>query len=282
VPFDKLQTMNMSAKDKKVPQVSIGLPVYNGELFVREALDSLLDQTFKDFELIISDNASTDSTGSICNEYAKRDTRIRYIRQTKNIGAVPNFKFVLDEAAGEYFMWAAADDIRSPDCIETYLKYIGKAGGIFTTYAIFDRKTNTISKSEIIILSENYTNNKLLRIFFKKLDTDLLWGLYKRKLIINLPLPNFDWFDAYFMIRVLNDFKFITINTTDPKWFRGIYGTYIVKPLFGSYLQPRKYFFRALPYAIKSGGLSIFYHIKTVLKSYLINFRIFKKKLKNL
>ena len=125
----------------------------------------------------------------------------------------------------------------------------------------------------------NYTNNKLLRLFFKKLDTDLLWGLYKRKLIINLPLPNFDWFDAYFMIRVLNDYKFITINTTDPKWFRGIYGTYIVKPLFSSYLQPGKYFFRALPYAIKSGGLSILYHMKTVLKSYLYNFRIFKKKL---
>jgi len=94
----------------KVPQVSIGMPVYNGAKFIREALDSLLAQTFTDFELIISDNASTDETEAICQEYAAKDARIRYVRQAKNLGAVANFKFVLDEAVGEYFMWAAHDD----------------------------------------------------------------------------------------------------------------------------------------------------------------------------
>ena len=101
---------NSTNVTEKPPKVSIGMPVYNGEPYIREALDSLLAQTFTDFELIISDNASTDNTESICREYAAKDPRIRYIRQAENRGALANFKFVLDQARGEYFMWAAHDD----------------------------------------------------------------------------------------------------------------------------------------------------------------------------
>jgi glycosyltransferase involved in cell wall biosynthesis len=110
--------------EKKIPTVSIGMPVYNGESYIRKALDSLLGQTFNDFELIISDNASKDSTEEICREYAERDPRIRYVRQSQNLGAVANFQFVLDEAIGRYFMWAAADDVRSSDFIELNLKFL--------------------------------------------------------------------------------------------------------------------------------------------------------------
>lgn len=94
-----------------IPKVSIGLPVYNGEKYIREALDSLLFQTFADFELIISDNASTDETEAICREYVEKDSRIRYMRQPGNCGALANFQFVLREAKGEYFMFASHDDI---------------------------------------------------------------------------------------------------------------------------------------------------------------------------
>lgn len=104
-----------------LPTVSIGMPVYNGTKYIREALDSLLAQTFRDFELIVSDNASTDDTESICREYASRDTRIRYVRQSENMGPIKNFQFVLDEAKGEYFMWAAADDVWDVKYIETLL-----------------------------------------------------------------------------------------------------------------------------------------------------------------
>jgi glycosyltransferase involved in cell wall biosynthesis len=106
---------------EKPPQVSIGMPVYNGEKFIREAIDSLLMQTFTDFELIISDNASTDSTKEICEEYAARDERIRYVRQQKNRGAGYNFKFIFDEAVADYFMWAAADDVWDKNWIEMLL-----------------------------------------------------------------------------------------------------------------------------------------------------------------
>jgi len=98
------------------------MPVFNGERFITEAIDSILAQTFTDFELIISDNASTDSTGSICHEYTHRDERIRYVRQSENRGIVANFQFVLDEARGEYFMWAAHDDVWDEKWIETLLR----------------------------------------------------------------------------------------------------------------------------------------------------------------
>lgn len=105
------------------PKVSIGMPVYNGEKFIREAIDSLLKQKFADFELIISDNASTDNTYKICLEYAERDARVKYIRQVENKGALANFNFVLEKAYGDYFMWAAADDIWSENWLEALMSH---------------------------------------------------------------------------------------------------------------------------------------------------------------
>ncbi|AIJ20604.1 glycosyltransferase family 2 protein [Amycolatopsis methanolica] len=99
------------------PRLSIGLPVYNGENYVAEAVDNLLAQTFADFELIISDNASTDGTQEICEKYASKDERIRYLRQPRNIGAAPNHNFVVQAARGEFFKWAAHDDLFAPELL---------------------------------------------------------------------------------------------------------------------------------------------------------------------
>jgi len=93
-----------------VPEISIGMPVYNGEHHLRLAIDSILKQNFSDFELIISDNASTDATEQICREFASRDNRIRYFRQTENIGVANNFRFVFDQATVPLFKWMAHDD----------------------------------------------------------------------------------------------------------------------------------------------------------------------------
>jgi len=113
--------MMLTKQCAAIPKVSIGMPVYNGEKYIREALDSLLSQAFSDFELIISDNASIDGTEAICLEYAVRDPRIRYIRQTENRGLFMNFQVVLDAGVGEYFMWAAADDLWDEQWIATLL-----------------------------------------------------------------------------------------------------------------------------------------------------------------
>jgi glycosyltransferase involved in cell wall biosynthesis len=100
------------------PKVSIGLPVYNGERYLRAALDSILGQTYRDFELIICDNASTDATAAICAEYAARDPRIRYTRHEQNIGATANFNRAFELARGVYFKWAAHDDLLEPTWLE--------------------------------------------------------------------------------------------------------------------------------------------------------------------
>lgn len=104
------------------PRVSIGLPVYNEENFIRRALDDLLRQTFEDFELIISDNASTDRTQEICQEYTERDKRVRYYRNRANIGPTPNYQRVLNLASGCYFMWASCDDRWNPAFVAALVK----------------------------------------------------------------------------------------------------------------------------------------------------------------
>lgn len=103
------------------PAVSIGLPVYNGASGIREALESLLAQDFSDFELIVSDNASTDATESICHDFAARDPRVCYVRHAENHGSVWNFEFVARQARAEFFMWAAHDDSWHPSYIRRCL-----------------------------------------------------------------------------------------------------------------------------------------------------------------
>jgi glycosyltransferase involved in cell wall biosynthesis len=93
------------------PRVSVGLPVYNGEWFLERTLDSLLAQTFEDFEIIVCDNASTDRTAAIVADYMDRDARIRYHRNEQNRGAIFNYHRTLSLASGEYFKWMASDDI---------------------------------------------------------------------------------------------------------------------------------------------------------------------------
>jgi glycosyltransferase involved in cell wall biosynthesis len=100
-----------------VPRLSIGLPVYNSSTYVAESIEALLGQTFEDFELIISDNASTDNTGDICRSYGKLDSRVRYFRQRRNIGLAPNHNFCVMKAKGELFKWGAGDDLYARDLI---------------------------------------------------------------------------------------------------------------------------------------------------------------------
>jgi glycosyltransferase involved in cell wall biosynthesis len=101
-----------------VPRLSIGLPVYNGENYLAESLEALLGQSFEDFELIISDNASTDGTADICHRYQKQDSRIRYVRQQRNIGLNPNHNYVVRQARGELFKMASHDDLYARDLLK--------------------------------------------------------------------------------------------------------------------------------------------------------------------
>jgi len=116
------------------PRVSIGMPVYNGERHVAQALESLLGQTFTDFELIIADNASTDRTGDICRDFAARDPRIRYVRHTTNRGAVFNWNYVVEIARGEYFKWASGNDLCAPTLLERSVQVLDTEPQVVVAY----------------------------------------------------------------------------------------------------------------------------------------------------
>ena len=107
-----------------VPTVSIGVPVYNGERHLRAAIESLLGQTFGDFELIISDNASIDSTRELCEDFLRRDARVRYHRQSTNIGVARNWNFVARSGRGRYFKWASSNDTCEPSMLAQCVKVL--------------------------------------------------------------------------------------------------------------------------------------------------------------
>ncbi len=110
------------------PSVSIGLPVFNGERFLRAAIESILDQEHGDFELILADNASTDATPEICREYVERDARVQYHRSPENLGAAANYNRLVDLARAPFFRWATHDDLVAPSHLGRCLRAFEEGG----------------------------------------------------------------------------------------------------------------------------------------------------------
>lgn len=127
------------AADRNLPHVTIGMPVFNGELYIAQAIDSIVSQTFTDFELVISDNASTDNTERICRRYAAGDDRIRYYRSDRNRGAAWNHNRVVELAKGEYFKWQCHDDYCDRTFLEKCLAVLHQDPGVALCYSQFVR-----------------------------------------------------------------------------------------------------------------------------------------------
>ncbi|HEY4935129.1 MAG TPA: glycosyltransferase family 2 protein [Puia sp.] len=182
-----------------MPLVSIGMPVFNDKKFIHKAVNSLLLQTFTDFELIMSDDCSFDGSSEICVAYARQDERIKYIRQNENIGISRNMKFLLNTAAGKYFMWAANDDIWDKQFLETLLNglesnplaivafspicFIDECDQIIREYPF--RFTDYSGSSAYIRL------HKLINIF----DDGFGYGLFRREKIQEVEFPVWWWFN---------------------------------------------------------------------------------------
>lgn len=123
-------------KNSNLPRVVLGMPVYNGEKHIRETLDSILAQTITDFRLVISDNASTDETGTICREYAEKDDRISYYRQPENLGFTRNFSFVFQPEGAPYFKWVAHDDLLKPTYLQRCLELLEQDSSLSLAHCI--------------------------------------------------------------------------------------------------------------------------------------------------
>jgi glycosyltransferase involved in cell wall biosynthesis len=181
-----------------IPKVSIGLPAYNSAKYLREALDSLLAQTFTDFELIISDDASTDETSEICQEYMTKDRRIRYIRQPQNTGMAANQNFVFQQARGEFFMWAGHDDKWDKEFIKTLLNALvsnERYTSAFCPYVHIDEAGEIISDMKYLDFSSRSRIVRLLKLCLHYGDWSF-YGLHKRKAIKNARIPVWWWINS--------------------------------------------------------------------------------------
>lgn len=174
------------------PLVSIGLPVCNGALTLARALDSLLAQTYSNLEFIISDNNSTDDTPLICRAYAKRDSRIRYIRQNENIGVERNFLFVARQAKGEYFMWAADDDQWDKEFVATLLRGLEAHPECGVAMSSFERRyPDGVLKDKVILSGDLDLTRQDYRSVFKTMMWGVpihmyIYGLFRREFLQRL------------------------------------------------------------------------------------------------
>jgi glycosyltransferase involved in cell wall biosynthesis len=187
-----------------MPRISIGLPVYNGDNFITNALESILGQTYTDFELIISDNASTDRTEALCKSYAARDPRIRYWRNAENLGAARNFNRVFELSSGEYFKWTAHDDVLAPDYLEKCIEASDRDPSVVLVYTptkVIDERGMVIGSYEPD--SRGFDSEKAHKRFHSRVsrirpplpfigrkpeDADPIFGLIRANALRKIPL----------------------------------------------------------------------------------------------
>jgi glycosyltransferase involved in cell wall biosynthesis len=173
----------------KVPMISVGLPVFNGGEKLGRVVGTLLDQTFSEFELIISDNASSDDTEKTCRSFARGDSRIRYVRQQTNLGPEANFRFVLAEARAPFFLWAAADDLRSPDFLEVNLRfllskpdYVGSVSPVRFASGDF----NSLEMGDAS-LDQDTRDARVLAFLTRRHANGRFYGLYRTQVVRSWP-----------------------------------------------------------------------------------------------
>lgn len=166
-------------------RVTVGIPVYNGAPMLRECLDSLLAQSYQDFIIVIADNASTDGTPDICAEYAARDSRIKIIRHSENMGALENFKHVLATATTEFFMWRADDDYSDNNFIEELVKTLDEnLQAQLAAPRIITRKSSTEYVHETPFIDVNGSDfpNRLIERLFNY-HVSICYGLWRTEYV---------------------------------------------------------------------------------------------------
>ena len=179
----------------RVHSVTIGMPVFNDVDFIEASIQSILNQTFKDFVLIISDDGATDGSEKICAKYAELDNRIQYIIQPKNLGISKNMKFLLESSQSEYFMWAGDDDLYAPTFLESCVQLLGQNQDsvvAFTKYNTIDEQGNTLRE----IKKPSFSNNnpfQRLKALINDPDDGFGYGLCKTKLIREVQFPTWWW-----------------------------------------------------------------------------------------
>jgi glycosyltransferase involved in cell wall biosynthesis len=208
------------------PTLTIGMPVYNGERFLRQALDTLLAQTWRDFELLISDNGSTDSTPAIVADYAARDPRIRYVRQPQNLGIFGNTSFVMTQARGRYFMLVGDDDVYEPRYVQRMIELLethAEVDGAYSNFAYIDPQGVTSpSRLKHFLPASNDRIRNVLRFLRVRIVLPMMMGVFRTEALRRaLPFVTFPHgmtggVDIVFMLRFLT---YSRVTSTDEVLF---------------------------------------------------------------
>ncbi len=175
------------------PILTIGMPVYNGENFIVKAIESILCQSFTTFEFIICDNASTDATAAICRDFADREPRIRYLRNSQNIGAAANFNKVFQEGKGKYFKWAAHDDELAPDYLEKCVAVLEQDNDTVLCHSqvnVIDESGKTIHHDPIdpFFFHSDSASQRFNALIRTDLDDYEIFGVIRRDVLQKTPL----------------------------------------------------------------------------------------------
>jgi glycosyltransferase involved in cell wall biosynthesis len=191
------------------PLITIGFPVRNAEDHLNEAFDWLLGQTEGRFVLLISDNASTDATESICRKVTREDRRIRYVRQPRNLGATRNFEYLLRAATTPMFAWVAADDPRHPDFLKetsALLTLEPDALGAATGIQVVDTMSGSTTLATVPPLLADYDPVRRADAALKQWGSTVLYGLYRRESVLRILggnlLPELTGSDQLFVFRL--------------------------------------------------------------------------------
>jgi glycosyltransferase involved in cell wall biosynthesis len=226
------------------PKITVGVPVYNGEKFIQKCLDSVLKQTRKDFELIISDNASTDSTPNICKDYQKKDNRVKCIFQKSNFGALNNFKELIENANGEYFLLMAVDNTLSPTFLEKCAEILDSSLNVIgcTSKVAIDGQYVDQFKKEKMIL-------KKIGLEFRALNTIPILGSYDDR--IKKFLRKWQWETFYSLFRT----DVLKKGAVWETWL-GFDGAWILNILkYGEIQVVEEFLLHSYPYGESSVGL---------------------------
>jgi glycosyltransferase involved in cell wall biosynthesis len=174
------------------PKISVIVPVYKAEQFLKECVDSILNQTFRDFELILVDDCSPDNSPQMCDDYAKQDSRIKVIHNNPNQGSVKSYKNVVDASRGDYLVFFDSDDWIEVDSIERLYRHVTNDGCdvVYADLIRFDGKklahckpfdTRGMGKEEIVIslIDDDFTQFLVCRLFKRSLFDKLVWPEYQ-------------------------------------------------------------------------------------------------------
>ena len=261
------------------PLISVGVPTFNRPDGLRRTLSCLSAQTYPQLEILVSDNCSPGTeTIKVLAEMAERDPRIRYVRQSKPLGIAGNFRFVLRETKGDYFMWAADDDEWEPTFIERCSNALQSgAASAMSGFETSYRSSGKRCPAVLPALNPMHTVTSNMRAFLRCLTPSLFYGLHRRSAIgFFLEEDIFDYYDCYFILRLLANGGVVLVP--EKLYVAGVDAPeYVIKPMEHSWGSSLQYlpFYRASRRVFSDININYFDRIKLEAMLAIVLVRLF-------